>query len=140
MRNWFRNLGYKFQSFMQNRNGSDELGRFLSFAALFFCCLSLIQPLRFFIYPAFALLVWSIFRTFSKNVYKRQLERDKYLEIKNKVFGFFRGLKNRWRDRKTHRYVKCPFCKTTIRIKIPPKGATISIKCPKCSNNIVKKF
>lgn len=140
MKNFFRNLGYKLQGFMQNRNGNDELNRFLVFASLFFFLLSLIRPIHFLYYIGLAVLVLTIFRALSKNIYRRQTERNKYLEIKGKVLSQFGTLKNMWRDRKTHRYFKCPSCKTTVRIKIPPKGATISLKCPKCGMAIIKKF
>jgi flagellar biosynthesis component FlhA len=85
MKKWFSSLGYRIQYFMQGRYGYDELCRFLSISALVLLLLSYIPYLGFFYFLALALLVWSCFRSFSKNIYKRQMERQKYLTIKNKV-------------------------------------------------------
>ena len=140
MKNFFQNLKYKLGGFMQNRNGNDELNRFLVFVSIFFFLISLIKPVRFLYFVGLAVLVFTIFRSFSKNIYKRQQERNKYLEIKGKILSRFSTWKSMWQNRKTHRYFKCPSCKSTVRIKTPPKGATISLKCPKCGTAIIKKF
>ena len=42
-----------------------------------------------------------------------------------------------WRERKTHRYFKCPNCKTMVRV---PKGkGKIVITCTRCHHEIVKR-
>ncbi|MBQ9030363.1 MAG: hypothetical protein IJ106_02760 [Parasporobacterium sp.] len=138
MRRWLEDLSYKMQTFMQGRYGRDELTRVLIGAAFVFLILSLFRPLGFFSYIALAILIWDLFRTFSKNHAGRQKERDAYLKIKNTVTGKFRLLKGMWRDRNTHIYVKCPNCRTMIRLAKPPKGKHIMITCPKCRNSFEK--
>lgn len=67
---------------------------------------------------------------FSRNVYKRSGENTKFLRMTYPVTSRFKSWKNRWRDRKTHKYLKCPHCKQQLRV---PKGkGEITVTCPKC--------
>lgn len=139
MKRWFSNLGYRVQSFMQGRYGYDELCRFLSITSLVLLLLSYVPFLRFFYLLAFILLIWSCFRSFSKNTYKRQMERQKYLAIKSGIRQRFTLWRSIWRERKTHKYYKCSRCKAAVRIIKPEKGRTITIKCPKCGQELIKR-
>ena len=139
MRNWLQNISYKVQGFMQGRYGSDELSGFMCIAALVSIVLSWIPKLTFFIFITWILLIWMIFRTFSKNLYKRQLEREKYLKIKGKISSRFNTYKRMWTERKTHKYYKCPNCRTRVRISRPPKGKNIMVHCNRCGNDFKKK-
>lgn len=139
MKNWFRSMGEKFQRFMYGRYGYDELSRFLCIFGLVLMFFSMIPYLRIFYLPASVLLIWVWIRSFSRNIYKRQMERQKYLSVKNKVKQRFQLYKNMWRDRKTHKYLKCPHCKATVRISRPGKGKKITINCPKCGQEFSKK-
>ena len=116
MKNFFRRIGEGFRAFMAGRYGSDELSVFLSFAGL-------------------ALLLLS-----SRNTLKRRREREVYLSLLAKVRQRGTLLKNRFRERKTHRYYACPNCRVTIRIPKPEKGRTIAITCPKCGTRFEKKI
>lgn len=137
---FFRRLSYRMAAFMQGRYGYDELCLLLSVMAVVFFALSLFVPPHWLFYLiAFVFLALSWFRSLSKNIARRQKERYSFLKIKNKIFGFFRRIKNRFRDRKTHKYYKCPHCKVTVRVKKPPKGRVISITCPKCARPFDKK-
>lgn len=140
MKRFFANLGYRFQVFMQGRYGMDELSYFLSIAALVLLLLSwLIRPLAILYFPALALMIWSWYRSFSKNIYKRQRERNKYLEIRGALNRKVTLLKNMWRDRKTHRYYRCPNCKAVVRIPKPGKGKNIVITCHRCHYSFNKR-
>ena len=73
--------------FMAGRYGVDQLNRALlwvylgcAVAAIFF------EP---FYFAALALVIWLFFRVFSKNIYKRQQENLKYLQISGKVTSWF---------------------------------------------------
>ncbi len=72
-----------------------------------------------------ALLLYTCFRMFSRNVVKRRQENAAFL-------GIFKRLKDR-----DHRYYSCPKCRQRVRV---PKGkGKISIRCPQCSERFVKK-
>ena len=135
MRNWFYRINETLQRWMYGRYGYDELNKFLSITAIVLILLSLFVPALNSI--ALFLLLWSMFRTCSKNLTNRQKERDTYLKVAGKVKQFFKLRKNMWRDRKTHRYYKCPSCNAYLRV---PKGkGKIEISCPKCRNKITRK-
>lgn len=135
MKKWFQNLNGKMQTWMYGRYGYDELNRFLSIASLVLIVLSLFMPMLYLF--AVAALIWSVFRTYSRNLEKRRYEREKYLRLKTKFVQFFKLRKNMFHDRKTHRYYKCPNCGVYLRV---PKGrGEIEISCPKCRGKITKK-
>ena len=141
MKNWLSNLRYRLQRFMQGRYGvPDELSRFLLFAEWVLIILAcLFRPLRFLMIAALALMGYSLFRTFSRNIPKRQTERAKYLRFRSAIRSQFRLWKNQWRDRKTHRYYRCPHCKAVARIPKPTRHGTITITCPKCAMRFDRK-
>jgi len=137
MKNWFRNLGAKMQRWMYGRYGVDELYRAVSVVSLILLLLSWILDLDVLLFLALALLIWSLFRCFSKNIYKRRRERDTYLRLLGEVKGWFRFQKRKWTERKTYRYFKCPKCKANLRV---PRGkGKIRITCSKCHEEIVRK-
>ena len=125
---------------MAGRYGADQFGRFLSGAALVLLIVNLFvrgvvgQILYFLV---LAVLVYNIFRMFSKNTAARYKENVAYLKVKNRVVGCYANLRRRIRESKTHRFYKCPTCKTTVRV---PKGkGKIRITCPKCGASFVRK-
>ena len=137
MRNFLDNLRYKLQQFMQGRYGVDEFSRFLTWAGIAVFFLSLFNALSFLRIPALALMIFSLFRTYSKNTDKRLRERTWYLGIRDKVKGFFSLLKKKWTDRKTQIYFRCPGCKKVLRV---PRGkGTIKVTCPQCRQEIIKR-
>lgn len=139
MRRWLDNLSYKLQGFMQGRYGTDEFSRMLSYVALVLVLLSCV--FKIWIIPAVAwlLLVVSIYRSLSKNLYKRQCEREKYLRMTGKISSRFGMYKRMWVERRTHKYYKCPNCKTRVRIRKPPKGKNIMVHCTRCGNDFQKR-
>lgn len=135
MKRWFSN-------FMMGRYGSDEYGRFLGILSCILLVVSLIvstASMAGIILWAVALIliIYSYFRMFSKKVNKRFAENYKFLHIKNKILSPFKKKISRMKQGKTHKFFKCPACKTTVRV---PKGkGKIKITCPKCGEKFVKK-
>lgn len=137
MHGWFQRMTYKLQGFMQGRYGMDELSVFLTMLGMVLAILSMFPFLGVLGIFAFASLIWSYVRCFSRNFERRRRERVKYLTLKNKASSKWSFMKRRFRERKTHRYYKCPMCKTVLRV---PRGrGKIRINCPKCKNSIIKK-
>ncbi len=137
MRGWFSRMTYRLRCFMQGRYGMDELSVFLTVLGMVFAILSMFPFLEILGIFAFASIAWGYVRCFSRNYDRRRRERAKYLTLKNSVSSKWSFMKRRFRERKTHRYYKCPMCKTVLRV---PRGrGKIKINCPKCKNSIIRK-
>ena len=75
-------------------------------------------------------MVLYILRMFSKEIYKRSAEEQKFEVMWNKIAGFFKLEFRKIKEIKTHRYIKCKSCKTVIRV--PRKTGKHTLSCPKC--------
>ena len=125
----------KMQQFMYGRYGTDEFARFTLYLALILCIISLFSKSSLVNLVAFAILTYTYFRMFSRKIYKRHDENQKFLQIKGKLVNSLHL--NRLGQMKDYRFFKCPVCKQTVRV---PKGkGKIKIHCPKCHNDFVKK-
>ena len=129
MRNWF-------QRFMSGRYGYDQFSRFLSLFALVLLILGLfLSSILYFV--GLILLFYSYFRMFSRNIQKRYQENQKYMVLEHKVIDWFSMHKMRFQQRKQYHYYHCPHCGQSLRV---PRGrGKISITCPKCSTQFIKK-
>ena len=139
MRNFLSELGRRLRVFMQGRYGYDELSRFLHILSLAAMFLSWIPYLRFCYLIAAILLFCSVCRSLSRNIVRRMAERNKYLKIRNSITGRFSLMRSAWRERKTHRYYRCPSCRAVMRIAYPGKKRLISVHCRKCGVSFDKK-
>ena len=129
MRGWL-------QRFFHGRYGTDQLNQFLSIVALVFLILGLFL-FGIFYYIGLAILVYAWFRMLSRNISKRSAENQWFLNRTAGVRDWFSHLKIRFAQRKVYRYFKCPHCKQAIRI---PRGrGRISITCPKCQTQFIRK-
>ena len=132
--NGLRRLGqklrYGLQRFMEGRYGTDKLNMVILCVA---CVIVLIYT---FFFPegtvrlvlwavSYALMIWAICRTLSRNTYKRYEENRQFLRMVEQV-----------KDRE-HRYFNCPRCRQ--RVRVPRGKGKIAISCPKCHEKFVKK-
>ena len=125
----------KFQQFMLGRRGLDHLGivcfilyLVFNFATNFFRWNA---PLYFALLGvSFVFLALFFCRSLSRNLGKREAENRKFKRFLNRT-------KSRFRDRKTHRFFKCPACRNTLRV---PRGrGNITVTCPVCREQIRKR-
>ncbi|MDN5830405.1 MAG: hypothetical protein L0H27_00080 [Tetragenococcus halophilus] len=83
------------------------------------------------------LLVIVYYRFFSKRIYVRSNENQRYLRWENKIKNFFRLRKEAFQNRKTYTYFHCPECKKALRA---PKGrGKIKVTCSQCRHQFTKK-
>ena len=131
--NWLRQLGMKLRMgltrFMTGRYGTDKLNTCILTAGVIVCIVSIfIQSAAADLaltFIAYGLMFWAMFRTFSRNTYKRYQENRRFLILLDRI-----------KDR-DHRYFDCPRCRQPVRV---PKGkGKIAITCPKCKEKFIKK-
>ena len=128
-RQFMAKLSASFRAFMAGRYGTDRLNMVILTAGLVVCLVSAFikAPMVNLLLTAisYALMIWAIFRSFSRQTYKRYQENRKFLQ-------FFDRLKDR-----DHRYFDCPKCRQVVRV---PRGkGKIAITCPKCREKFVRK-
>lgn len=130
---WFRRIGTKIsdgiRQFMMGRYGTDQLNTVILGIGLVACLISMFLktaiPVLLFTILAYFFMGWAIFRSLSRNTYKRYQENRRYLMLLQKI-----------KDRE-HRYFSCPRCHQPVRV---PKGkGKISITCPKCKEKFIRK-
>lgn len=124
----------KIRAFFIGRNGFDSLSNTCIWSAVILILLSSFIPLQWLKsllnLAAWIGFIYGYFRVLSKNVYKRRAENMKFYTWKNTC-------KQRFSQRKTHRFYRCPKCHTTLRV---PKGkGKISITCRKCGEKFIRK-
>ena len=121
---------------MYGRYGSDALNQFLMVIALV-----LLIPWFFTHWAIFSILILALIiliycRMFSRNIYKRSAENQKFLAWFTPIQRKLAGRKMQMQD-KAHRYYKCPSCGRTLRV---PRGrGRIEITCPHCKRKFNKK-
>ncbi len=123
----------RFYRFMQGRygaNGADELYRFQLIAAVVLLVVNLFVKNNLLAILEYALLIWALFRLFSRNYQARYRENQKFLDMTSGIRYRFDQSRRLHEERKYHRIYKCPKCGQKIRI---PKGkGRIMVRCPKC--------
>lgn len=133
----------RLAAFMYGRNGIDQLYHFLFWTIIILSVINLFAREWVLTVIELLILIYTLFRVFSKNVYRRQKENQLYLTCVGKIKGFFSKIKrkiasayaltqNKWRDRKTHVYKRCPKCKNILRL--PRVKGKHTAACPCCEN------
>ena len=129
----------KLRRFMSGRYGYDQLTRFLFILSIIFWVLAgmfrftRMTPL-YRIYLVFAALntilyVFAFYRMFSRNIERRTLENERYLQLRSRIYPKWKDFAGLHFDRE-YLYKKCPHCSTRLRLRrIRGRHKT---KCPKC--------
>lgn len=141
MRDYLNRLRQQFQRFMIGRYGMDQFGRFLSSVLLALIIFNLLIPAAL---PSRILwaLEWIVLiilyaRMFSKNINKRYQENEAFLRRQFYVSEWWKKWKFRYQESRKYHIYRCPNCKQKVRV---PRGrGRISIHCPKCGTDFIKK-
>ncbi len=123
---------------MYGRYGTDTLGKVMLITYVVILLAHTAVSL-FVSIPLLDIAVWIVsialtftifFRMLSRNIPKRRKENEKFC-------GFFRLRKNKFKDRKTHVYRKCPKCGAILRL--PRAKGKHFVVCPRCKNRFSVK-
>lgn len=127
----------RFQKFMIGRYGVDKLSNYLLYGGL-----AVIVIFNLFDWPIGGLIGWAVlilgyYRTFSRNRTKRYQENQKFLTFKRKFDSKWKTKQRKFKERKDYKYYSCPNCHKELRV--PKNRGKISIKCPHCREQFIKK-
>ncbi len=141
MKTFFTNLAYKFQRFMTGRYGIDKLwSALLIFYLISVIIANIVYRYSKISYIAFLLLstaifIFALFRVFSKNIEMRRSENESWLRFTGKIKKELTYQKDKWNQRKTHKFIKCRKCKKILRL--PKHKGKINVTCPHCKNQFI---
>ena len=124
--------------FMRYRYGTDDLYYFLLIASLVLSVVSAFLrrfPLVYTVLYGLSglLLIWMLWRAFSKNIDMRRRENQRFLRLCERCKSRFRLAKSRVRECRTHTYRRCKKCKAVLRL--PRKRGRHAVKCPCCARH-----
>lgn len=124
----------KLRRFFSGRNGADSLSSTLAWGSILVMLVSSfigIGWLRWILYLLSLFgIIYAYFRMFSRSLEKRQAENRDFVTWKKQV-------RQRWQQRKTHKFYRCPKCRTVLRV---PKGkGKLSITCRSCGEKFIRK-
>jgi len=122
---------------MLGRYGPDHLAIALIVLSFIVSLLYAILGVTALLYISYIIFGIVIFRMLSRNIYRRRAENDKFIRywwpVRTKIRRRLESIK----QRRTHKFFKCPNCKNTLRV---PKGkGKLQVTCPKCGNRFMKK-
>lgn len=129
-----------FRKLMYGRYGSDQLNLFLLVLCLIcwllcsFIKVTVVDQVLSVI--GYVLIIFSLYRSFSRNYDRRRAENAKFLSITAPITRRVRRVRTQSMDR-DHKYFRCPNCGQLLRV---PKGkGRISISCRNCGASFEKK-
>ena len=126
----------KLQKFMCGRYARiDELYKALLWLYIILLIIDLFLNSNILLIIKFLVATILLFRFFSKNIYKRNSENQKYIRFKNKLLKPFSNIKRNTKD-KDHVYKKCSKCKTVLKLPVPTERGIKHAKCPKCKKRV----
>lgn len=128
--NWLRR-------FMMGRYGGDQLSMALLILSFLLTFMAGIIRLQVFAYISYIPLWMSIFRILSRNIEKRRMENYRFAILMSPVYSWLGKTRNRAIKARTHRWFKCPNCRT--RLWVPRGKGKIIITCPKCKTEFKKR-
>ncbi len=122
--------------FMRGRYGGDLLNNVLLWVLVIF------QVLNIFLKnPALHLLinmifVYALYRIMSKNIWARQKENLRFLDLTKDIRNRFKVIERNSKD-KDYKCFICPNCKQMV--KVPRGKGRIVISCPRCKSNFDRR-
>jgi hypothetical protein len=139
------------RNFMMGRNGPDRLGVALLWAGLALNLLSsllsgaaaksgssiLALLVLLMMAAGYGCYFFSIYRMFSRNLYKRQAEESRFVHFWENLKTKWRQALNRFKNRKQYKYFRCPCCKT--RLRLPRGKGVVTVTCKCCHTSFTQK-
>mgnify|MGYP001769640129 CR=1 FL=1 len=121
-----------FRKFFIGRNGPDQF----SLAVMLLAAVISFIPWKYIWIITTVMLVFVVWRMFSRNIEQRRKENFAFMNLVNKVKSWYYKSKTKSAQRKLYKVFKCPACGQKLRV---PRGkGKVSIKCSKCGNRMTR--
>jgi Zn finger protein HypA/HybF involved in hydrogenase expression len=86
---------------------------------------------------AIALLLFALFRIFSRNTAARRNELNAWNVFRQKLKYRAAAKQSEYRQRSEYKYFRCPNCKQKLRV---PRGkGKLQVTCSRCQTKFIKK-
>ena len=126
-------LRNRLAAFMAGRYGIDELYYALMIGGLVSWILSVVTDSLLFRILYAVCFVFLLYRCFSRNLFARRAENEKYKKIRNALKSFCRLQWLRVKECRTHVYRGCPACRAQLRL--PRRKGEHNAVCSRCGHH-----
>ncbi|MDL2233910.1 hypothetical protein LJC63_10100 [Ruminococcaceae bacterium OttesenSCG-928-L11] len=127
----------RLRQLLDGRNGFDQLTAAVLLAGLVFLLAAGISGVAPISFLYLLCVIYAVYRVMSKDINKRRSENWKFVGALQKIAAWWQLRVKMGKERKTHRYLKCPQCGT--RLRVPRGKGKIQITCTKCRESFVRK-
>ena len=131
----------RLNNFMMGRNGMDAMNLGLLLGAVVLNLIGVLtrsntaySVLRIL---STLLLVFAIYRMFSRRLEARRKENARFLSLTAGVRTWFANLRGGAAGDRSHKYFTCPGCRN--RLRVPAGKGKIEITCPRCGTRFSGK-
>ena len=127
----------KLRQFMIGRYGMDQLNQYLMYGVLILLGLNIF--LDSFLLRAWAIIgiVYMYFRMLSRNINRRFQENQAFQGLLFRAGQLFKRFRFDAGEARKYKIFRCPGCGQKVRI---PRGhGKVSIHCPKCGRDFIKR-
>lgn len=137
VKGFLERMQWKLAGMMQGRRGADGFSNFLMAVGIVLLLGSIIPGLGMLSWVALAVLAYSLFRSYSKNIAARDRENAAFERIAAGPKKHLSLMRKQWTNRKTTRYFTCKGCGQVLSV---PRGkGTLRVVCPKCKAETKRK-
>jgi LSD1 subclass zinc finger protein len=134
---FFQKLIARIQRIFKGCYGGDQLSMTMTYASLVLILLGAIPHLEALLAVAYALVILSFIRMFSRKIEARRRENEWFLKKTAPLLTQFYQARARFRNRKRYTYFRCPGCRAWL--KLPRGSGHVTVTCGQCGRQIDKK-
>ncbi len=117
--------------------GGDQLSMAMAYGSFVLIVLGAIPRLEFLLAVAYALVILSFVRMFSRRIEKRRRENEWFLRKTAPLVTKFFQARARFKNRKLYAYFRCPGCRAWLKL---PRGAgSVTVTCGRCGQKTDRK-